>query len=92
MKYYEIYNEYLRSYEFEIEINSLKNKENFEYIEFYIQLAFNLINFFLYNNRKAIYSLWLYYKYINILILEIKEVYIKLIINFILFNIILGSF
>ena len=47
MKYYEIYNEYLRSYEFEIEINRLKNKENFEYIKFYIQLAFNLINFFL---------------------------------------------
>ena len=47
MKYYDIYCEYLRSNEFEIEINRLKKKENFESIKLYIQLASNLINFFL---------------------------------------------
>ena len=47
MKYYEIYYEYLRSNEFEKEINRIKKKENIEYTKLYIQLAFNLINFFL---------------------------------------------
>ena len=47
MKYFEIYYEYLRSNEFEKEINRLKKKENIEYIKLYIQLASNLIDFFL---------------------------------------------
>ena len=47
IKFYEIYYEYLKSNEFEIEINRLKSKEDFEYIKLYIQLADNLINFFL---------------------------------------------
>ena len=47
MKFYEIFYEYLRSSEFEKEINRIKKKENIEYVKLYIQLAANLINFFL---------------------------------------------
>ena len=47
MKFYEIFYEYLRSSEFEKEINRIKKKENIEYVKLYIQLASNLINFFL---------------------------------------------
>ena len=47
MKYYEIYDEYLRSNEFEKEISRIKKKENSEYTKLYIQLASNLIYFFL---------------------------------------------
>ena len=47
MKFYEIYYEYLRSNEFEKEINRIKKKEDIKYIKLYIQLAANLINFFL---------------------------------------------
>ena len=47
MKYCEIYYEYLSSNEFEKEINRIKKKENFEYIKLYIQLASNLMKFFL---------------------------------------------
>ena len=53
MKYYEIYNEYLNSKEFEEDIIKLKNKENIkaqsgneEYIKQYINLALNLNDFF----------------------------------------------
>ena len=48
MKYYEIFNEYLRSKEFETEIKRLEKKEDDRYIEKYIKLAYNLINFFYY--------------------------------------------
>ena len=47
MKFYEIFYEYLSSSEFEKEINRIKKKENIEYVKLYIQLASNLINFFL---------------------------------------------
>ena len=47
MKYYQIFNEYLNSKEFEIEIESLKQeKENDKYIRDYIIKANNLNNFF----------------------------------------------
>ena len=47
MKYYEIYNEYIKSKEFEIEIASLKQqKESDKYIKDYIIIAFKLIDFF----------------------------------------------
>ena len=47
MKYYEIYNEYLKSKEFEMEITSLKNeKETDKYIKDYIIKASDLIDFF----------------------------------------------
>ena len=53
MKYYEIYNEYLNSKEFEEDIFELKNTEsqkaksdNEEYIKQYINLALNLNDFF----------------------------------------------
>jgi hypothetical protein len=53
MKYYEIYNEYLNSKEFEEDIIKLKNTEskkaqsdNEEYIKQYINLALNLNDFF----------------------------------------------
>ena len=46
MKYYQIFEEYLRSKEFEIEIDFLRQKENEEYIKKYIQLAYNLNSFF----------------------------------------------
>ena len=48
MKYYEIYEEYLRSKEFEIDINKLKKKYNDKYIKHYIRLAFDLNDFFYY--------------------------------------------
>ena len=48
MKYYQIFDEYLRSEEFENEIANLKKeKEKEEYINDYIKLACNFINFFL---------------------------------------------
>ena len=46
IKYYQIFNEYLRSKEFEIEINRLKQKYNLTYINKYIKLAVNLNEFF----------------------------------------------
>ena len=46
MKYYEIYNEYLKSKEFEMEISQLKKEENDMYIKLYIELSFNLNDFF----------------------------------------------
>lgn len=47
MKFYKIYNEYLKSKEFEMEIASLKNeKENDKYIKNYIIKASDLIDFF----------------------------------------------
>ncbi len=46
MKYYEIYNEYLKSKEFEMEISQLKKEENDMYIKLYIELSFNLNEFF----------------------------------------------
>ena len=46
MKYFEIYEEYLKSKEFEMDIIKLKEEENDDYIKKYIKLAFNLNNFF----------------------------------------------
>ena len=46
MKYYEIFEEYLRSEEFEIDINILKNKYSDKYIKNYIRLAFDFNNFY----------------------------------------------
>ena len=47
MKYYQIFEEYLRSKEFENEITNLnQEKENVEYINDYIKLACNFIDFF----------------------------------------------
>lgn len=47
MKYYQIYEEYINSREFEIEIINLKrDKENSKYIENYIKLAYDLNDFF----------------------------------------------
>ena len=49
MKYYEIYEEFLGSKEFEMEILKLKQqKESNNYIAKYINKAFNLIEFFKY--------------------------------------------
>ena len=47
MKYYQIFEEYLRSKEFEIDINKLKKKCGDEYIKNYIRLAFDLNDFFI---------------------------------------------
>lgn len=47
MKYYEIFDEYLNSKEFEMEIERLKRKnENYKYIRQYIKLARYFIDFF----------------------------------------------
>jgi len=46
MKYNEIFEEYLRSEEFEIDINILKNKYSDKYIKNYIRLAFDFNNFY----------------------------------------------
>ena len=46
MKYYEVFNEYLNSKEFEKEILKLKRSENDFYIRNYISKAINLIDFF----------------------------------------------
>ena len=46
MKYYEVFNEYLNSKEFEKEILKLKKKENDIYIRNYIRKAIHLIDFF----------------------------------------------
>lgn len=47
LKWYQIFSEYLRSKEFEQEILNLKRKnETNKYIEYYIQLAYNLNNYF----------------------------------------------
>ena len=46
MKYYEVFNEYLNSKEFEKEILKLKRSENDFYIRSYISKAINLIDFF----------------------------------------------
>ena len=47
MKYYEIFEEYLLSKEFEMEIERLKlNEENNKYIKNYIKLSNNLIDYF----------------------------------------------
>jgi hypothetical protein len=47
MKYYEIFEEYLLSKEFEMEIETLKlNEENNQYIKNYIKLSNNLIDYF----------------------------------------------
>ena len=46
MKYYEIFNEYLNSKEFEKEILRLHKKENDIYIKRYINRAIHLIDFF----------------------------------------------
>ena len=48
MKYYQIFEEYLRSEEFEKDIYILKEKYNNEYIINYIRLAFELNDFFYY--------------------------------------------
>ena len=48
MKYYQIFDEYLRSKEFESDISKLKKQYSYKYIKNYIRLAFNL-NDFLYN-------------------------------------------
>ena len=59
MKYYEIYNEYLNSKEFEEDIIKLKNRENKkaqsgkeDYIKQYINLALNLNDFFISEKKK----------------------------------------
>lgn len=46
MEYFEIYEEYLKSKEFEMDIIKLKEEESDDYIKKYIKLAFNLNNFF----------------------------------------------
>ena len=48
MKYYEIFEEYLSSKEFEIDIYKLKEKNNYNYIKNYIRLAFGLTDYFFY--------------------------------------------
>lgn len=48
LKYYQIYEEYLRSKEFENEIIQLMKNFNYEYIRRYIKLAFGLNDFFNY--------------------------------------------
>lgn len=53
MKYYEIYDEYLNSQEFEDNIKELKeNGEKEEYIKQYRNLAFGLNNFFMSDDKK----------------------------------------
>ena len=47
MKYWQIFNEYLSSKEFGLEITTLKIKENDKYIKNYIVKARNLLDFFL---------------------------------------------
>jgi len=49
MKYYQIFEEYLKSEEFEKDIYKLKEKYNNEYITNYIRLAFELNDFFIIN-------------------------------------------
>ena len=49
MKYYQIFEEYLKSEEFEKDIYKLKEKYNNEYIINYIRLAFELNDFFIIN-------------------------------------------
>ena len=46
MKYYEVFNEYSNSKEFEKEILRLHKKENDIYIKRYINRAIHLIDFF----------------------------------------------
>ena len=46
MKYYQIYNEYLRSKEFEEDIIKIEKKEGKEYTKQYINLAYHLIDYF----------------------------------------------
>ena len=46
IKYYQIFEEYLNSIEFENDIKKLMKKYNYEYIKKYIKLAFNLNDFF----------------------------------------------
>ena len=46
IKYYQIFEEYLNSIEFENNIKKLMKKFNYEYIKKYIKLAFNLNEFF----------------------------------------------
>ena len=49
MKYYEIFEEYLNSKEFEIEIGNLRKEklnDNDKYIQKYIKLAYGLNDFF----------------------------------------------
>ena len=46
MKFYQIYEEYLRSREFEIDIKNLIKKYDYKYIKKYIKLDLNLNNFF----------------------------------------------
>ena len=48
MKYYQIFDEYLLSKEFEIDIYKLKEKNNYKYIKNYIRLAFGLNDYFYY--------------------------------------------
>ena len=48
MKYYQIFNEYLRSEEFEKDILQLKENYDNKYIKNYIRLAFDLLDFFNY--------------------------------------------
>ena len=47
MTYVQIFNEYLNSKEFEMEIDKLKKKKSMEYIKNYIINTFNFFNFFL---------------------------------------------
>ena len=47
IKYYQIYEEYLRSKEFENDIYLLIKQYNYDYVKKYIKLAFNLNKFFL---------------------------------------------
>ena len=46
MKLYQIYDEYLRSKEFADDVLNIKNKNNYEYTKKYVNLAFDLNNFF----------------------------------------------
>ena len=46
MKYFEIYEEYLKSKEFEMDIIKLKDEEKDDYIKKYIKLVYNLNNLF----------------------------------------------
>ena len=48
MKYYQIFDEYLRSKEFESDIYKLKKTNNYKYIKNYIKMAFDLNDFFSY--------------------------------------------
>ena len=51
MTYSQLYNEYLKSVEFEEEIASLTKKETLKYTKNYILKANNLINFFHMNKK-----------------------------------------